>query len=64
MNGTVAATVRWPGRWACWYLRSVSVGHSLCPTIIGRKSSLDFSAKFCIIGVPYYEIRPRIFSGS
>jgi hypothetical protein len=26
-------------------------------------ASFDFSAKFCIIGVPYHEIRPRKYSG-
>jgi hypothetical protein len=68
MNGIVVAIVRWPDRWVCWNLNWGQNGRmnwgdarALSWTlrrIAGirpcGKLPFGFSAKFCIIDVPYF----------
>jgi hypothetical protein len=67
MNGTAVDIVRWPGRSDCWNLnrsddgrmnrrgrlRATANASVHCRNDAFGKLPFDFSAKFCIIGVPY-----------
>jgi hypothetical protein len=64
MSGTAAAIVNWPDRLGCWRHNARETKHAPATYRRGVSgfASFDFNAKFCIIGVPYHEIRPRKFS--